>query len=183
MRILKDIRKYGIEVSQVALRYYRAFSMIELLILQLNPRFDIVKALSEYLTEAEIRELTLEMRLEAQLKQLIENRRLFREGLASLRRSLNFDDPSYTITRLRPSRWRSALALSARLIAVAALIALVILPFHWIELGALYAWSIRIGTLRIVVILAATCLVGAWTARRLSISSARNGALVRQHRV
>jgi ubiquinone biosynthesis protein len=182
MRILKEIRKYGIEVPRTALRYYRAFSMIELMVLQLSPRFDIVKAISEYLVQAEVRELRLEMRIEAQLMKLIENRRLFRDGLASLRRTLNFGDRSDTITRLRPSRWRLALSGVSRLIAMAAILVLVLLPFNWNFLGVMHAWSTRLGTLRMVEILGGICLLGVWAARRLSISSARNGALVRQHR-
>ncbi|MGH9350212.1 MAG: ABC1 kinase family protein [Vicinamibacterales bacterium] len=178
MRNIKDFRKYGIEVSQVALRYYRAFSMFELLMLRLSPTFDIVKALATYMRQSELRTLAREVRIEAQIRQLFQNRRLLDDGLAGLRRALDTAERP-GVARLRVSRWRLAMAAVFRVAAVVAALTLAGVVVRPALFDGMAPWLAQMGRPRGAALLVAAWLFCAWMARRLYISGTRHGTVER----
>jgi ubiquinone biosynthesis protein len=177
-RNLKVTRKYGLEVSQMALRYYRALAVIELIILRLSPTFDFVKALSVYLQQLELRELARDVRLEAGIRQMFASRRLVRDGMVRLHMMLNARELNEGVARRQVSRWRLTLAFVLRGMALAAILGLIgmLMPFMWPARVA--EWTARIGTGRAVLLLFTVALCSAWGARRLYISSARHGPVI-----
>lgn len=177
-RNLKITRKYGLEVSQMALRYYRALSVVELIILRLSPDFDFVKALSIYLRQLRLRELAQEVKIDAKIQGMMSNRRLMQDSLARLRQILNTVDRNRDIPRRRVSRWRLALAALFRLIAVALMIGIVVIPLKVGWIGPMEPWLVRVGTGRAMATFGAMSIFCAWLARRLYISSTRHGPVL-----
>lgn len=178
MRNMKEFRKYGLEISQMALRYYRAFSIVELIMLRLSPSFDIVKALSTHVRQSEVRVLARDIRFEAQIQQLFENKRLLDDSLAGLRRVLDTGDRQ-GVTRLHVSRWRLAIAGVFRVVALLTALGLAGVPLRSASFDRVAPWLAQLGTARTAALLLALCLFSAWMSRRLYISGTRRGALRR----
>jgi ubiquinone biosynthesis protein len=181
-RNFKVIRDFGLEVAQVAVRYYRALSVVELIVLRLNPTFDFVMALAMYLRQLELRELARQLRLEAQLQELLSNRLLVHEGLAELRKVLKTYDAHEGVARRQVAQWRLKLSSLLKFVALVALLSAVALPL--LALGStrirLLIYSIGIArTMFWSLALSAAC---GWAGQRLYIESARHGAVVVQPR-
>jgi ubiquinone biosynthesis protein len=176
-RNLKVMREYGLEVSQTALRYYRALSVVELIVLRLSPEFDFVKALAIYLRQLQMRELACEIKLEAQLQRMLSNRRLVQDGLVELRRMLSVPDRNDGVPRCHVSQWRLAMASLFRTIAAAAAAGIAVVPFvsvgRYPEIRPLF----RLGVGRTLLILLGISIFCAWFAQRLYLSSSRGVVL------
>jgi ubiquinone biosynthesis protein len=177
-RNLKVTRQYGLEVSQIALRYYRALSVVELIVLRLSPQFDFVQALATYLRQLQLREFAREVRVDVQMAELLASRRLLNEGLAQLRRVLMVNDWGEGVARRHVSRWRLGLAAIFRGAALLAIAGCIVMPFAalWSPLTHLSLAQLGMGRSVLALLLAAG--VFAWCAQRLYISSTRYGAVL-----
>jgi len=177
-RNLKVTREYGLEVSQVALRYYRALSVVELIVLRLNPKFDFVTALATYLRQLQLRELAREVRLDERFTELLASRRLIYDSVTELRRMLFVRGWNEGIARRHVSRWQVALAGLLKLGALLAVAGCVVVPVAaiWHSPTALFLWQFGVG--RTVLGLLAVAMLFAWCAQRLYISSTCYGAVL-----
>jgi predicted unusual protein kinase regulating ubiquinone biosynthesis (AarF/ABC1/UbiB family) len=177
-RNLKVTREYGLEVSQMALRYYRALSVVELIVLRLSPEFDFVRALAIYLRQLQLRELAREVKLEAQMQQMLSNRRLFYDGITELRKMLNTTDRNEGVPRRHVSQWRLAASAVVRVMAVVAAIGIVALPLGSLWYPPATAVLLRLGTARTCLLLFAVSIFCAWLAQRLYMSSTQHSAVL-----
>jgi predicted unusual protein kinase regulating ubiquinone biosynthesis (AarF/ABC1/UbiB family) len=178
MRNLNLTREYGLEISQLALRYYRAISVIELIILRLAPSFDVIQAISNYLGELQVREIARHVRMESRMEQVMANQRLLYLSLSELQLRLKSSDRLDRIPRRAVSKWKLALASLFRVIAILAAIGIVAVPLGSIWSHRLELWLTRAGFWTTIITLFATYVLCTWVARRLYIGSTRHRPIV-----
>lgn len=179
MRNLRIIRKYGLEISSLAIRYFRAISVVELIILRLQPRFDFVGALSTYLKQLQLREVARRIRMESRMERLLTDRRLIEEFMSDLEMRFNASPGSGTVLLSRVSRFQVVWSDVFQTLAILAAAAILVIPIgaRWFPrlalLFALYGWK------RLILGLLLCAIVFAWASRKLYIDSARHGVVPR----
>jgi predicted unusual protein kinase regulating ubiquinone biosynthesis (AarF/ABC1/UbiB family) len=176
---VRSARAYGLSFSDVAVRYYRAFTVAEIIVLRLNPAFDVRMSIRSFLTNVAIREA----RKSATPDVLV--RRLLSLGLVAQQ----FPSASLTAmehlgyearpTRTAVSRFQLTASKLFKGFAVATCAAVVAMPIA----STMVASFGRIGPLNwqvVALLTAVLSLLFAWLARQLYVNAPIAGTIVRQ---
>jgi ubiquinone biosynthesis protein len=178
MRNLNAARDFGLSFEEVTARYYRVLTVTELMILRLDPDFDLRGQIRTFVTRLQIRELqerltpaqTLGTVLQTQLA-LTALPKTWLEGTQTLR-----DDRRTLFAAV--SRTQNAVSAFLRGISRLALLAAVAVPIARYTLPELFRGGLPFDWKWLPVLLLAAVPLISWFARRLHITSVRNHSVV-----
>lgn len=129
MRNVLAARKYGLRFSEIAIRYYRVLTMVEMVVLRLDPTFDIQGELREFIIQLRLRILLKETTPARTLENQLTNLFLLRSLPVVLSDAAEQFRRDREIVLSAVSGFRHRLASALKLVYRLLILAILVVPF------------------------------------------------------
>ena len=180
---LATAREFGLTFSEVAVRYYRALGVSELILLQLNPAFDTRSNIKRFLTKLELRRFLSDTTPQATVATMIRFRDIFQRVSTSpeLANELRayFDD-EITSLRSSVSNFRVFLSQFFKRLAQFGVLGIPIIILAHLFFPDAFPGIVPIDWRQGVLVLVLIVPFFAWLSRMFYITSVRTGSVVRR---